>query len=357
MHPDLLSNCVTPIGFIDQTVLSQGITHGSFCDLFAGTTAVGRHFKRSGFQVVSNDLMHYSFVFGKAYLENNAIPQFTNLGLHFSKKASSLFPADTEILEQVLSYLNALPAEQGFVYEHYSDGGSAGRMFFSQANAGKIDAIRTQIQRWREAEKIIESEYYILLAALLEAVPSISNTSGTYAAYLKFWEARSQKPLLLPIPPLLPSSLDHSVYQCDAAKLITELNSDVIYLDPPYNSRQYATNYHILETVARDDKPAIYGKTGLRPYQEEKSDFCNKDKALNALHQIVSQAHCRLFLLSYNSEGIMPHEAICEIIAGYGRLQVKENSYRRYRSDSDHEKRQYKPEKAVVERLYALRMN
>lgn len=344
------------LGFIDQTVLSQGITHGSFCDLFAGTTAVGRHFKRSGFRVVSNDLMQYSYIFGKAYLENNTVPQFTNLRLGFSGSPASLFPAETEKLEQVLGYLNILPAEQGFVYEHYSDGGAAGRMFFSQANAGKIDAIRTQIQRWRDADEITGAEYYILLATLLEAVPSISNTSGTYAAYLKFWEARSQKSLHLTVPPLLPSSMAHSVYRCDAAKLIAELSSDVIYLDPPYNSRQYATNYHVLETIARDDNPTVRGKTGLRPYQEEKSDFCNKNAALNALQQIVSQAQCQLFLLSYNSEGIMPHETICEILTEFGRLEVKENSYRRYRSDSDHAKRQYKSETAVVERLYALRV-
>ena len=176
------------LGFIESAVSSQGITGGTFCDLFAGTTTVGRHFKRRGFRVISNDLMEYSFVFGKAYLENNAAPLFE--GLPLPRQMRTLFDFDTDPLQGVLDYLNRLPPDPGFIFENYSDVGTAGqqhqRMYFSAANAAKIDAIRNQVQQWRESQAITDSEFYILLASLLEAVPSVSNTTGTYAAFLKF---------------------------------------------------------------------------------------------------------------------------------------------------------------------------
>ncbi len=242
------------LGFISETVSRSGVTSGVFCDLFAGTTTVGRHFKRKGFQVISNDLMEYAFVFGKAYIETNAIPHCENLAL---PETLSLSLIDTEAtrLENAIAYLTQLPGECGFIFSNYSDVGTAEqehlRMFFSASNAKKIDAIRGQIEVWRETEQISTTEFYILLASLLEAIPSVSNTSGTYAAFLKFWESRSQKTLTLAVPPLVCGSQQNRIYRGDASQLAEEISCDVLYLDLPYNSRQYATNYHILETVAR----------------------------------------------------------------------------------------------------------
>ncbi len=345
------------LNFIESVVFKHGITSGVFCDLFAGTTTVGRHFKRKGFQIISNDLMEYTFVFGKAYLENNTPPMFSHLDF-LSPQADTLFPLDTGRLEQALAYLNALPCQHGFIFTNYSDVGTAGgehqRMYFSSVNAGRMDAIRNCIQQWHKAGQISELEFYILLASLLEAIPSVSNTSGTYGAFLKFWEARSKKSLTLTVPPLIYSKLEHRIFRLDGTRLIKDIDCDVLYLDPPYNARQYATNYHVLETVARWDAPAIYGKSGLRPYEREKSAYCRKQAALAALQETVLNARCRLFLLSYSSEGIMPHDAILDILALRGNVTVEQTSYRRYRSDSDHATRQYKPEKLVIERIYVV---
>lgn len=357
------------LGFIEHTIAGQGIAGGTFCDMFAGTTAVGRHFKRLGYRVISNDLMTYSYVFGKAYLENNTPPLFSGLNLPASQPPEqTLFSEHADFadaaspLQQVLTFLNALPPEHGFIYSHYSDEGTQHqthtRMFFSAANAAKIDAIRNQLERWRCAQKVTSAEFYILLAALLEAIPSISNTSGTYAAYLKFWESRSQKRLTLTAPPLvLPVAerINHSVNQKDSGKLAQEIECDVMYLDPPYNHRQYAPNYHILETVARWDEPEVKGVSGLRPYHNEKSQYCQKESALKSLSELAGRARCSLLMLSYNSEGIMPHNDICSALSLRGQVQVVEQSYRRYRSDRDHEKRVYKPNKNVIERIYLVR--
>lgn len=337
--------------FIEGAVREADVSGGTFVDLFAGTTVVGRHFKRLGFSIVSNDLMRYAYVFGKAYIENNAPPEFAGLSL---PARPMLFDAPLARLESALDVLNALPPKQGFIFQHYSDQGADPRMFFSTANAAKIDAIREQIEVWRAAGGISDTEFHILLASLLEAVPSVSNTSGTYGAYLKFWESRSQKPLVLSPPPLVCSARDHLIHQRDGVALLSEITADLVYLDPPYNARQYAPNYHILETIARWDAPKVYGKSGLRPYQREKSAWCRADTALSALREAAGMADARLFLLSYNNEGIMPDEAIRGILSARGPLTVHEQEYRRYKSDTDRENRRYKPARTIIERIYAV---
>lgn len=350
-------------GFIDQAAILSGITSGVFCDLFAGTTVVGRYFKRKGYRIISNDIMEYSFVFSKAYIENNTPPEFLSLDLPIESISNRLFENDTEHLDRVLTYLNALLPDQGFMFSNYSDEGTKDhlyqRMYFSATNAGKIDAIRNQIEKWRQTQVITDNEFYILLAALLEAIPGVSNIAGTYGAFLKYWEPRSQKTLTLTLPPLVHSEYTHEVHRCDANVLIRKINCDILYIDPPYNTRQYATNYHILETVALWDNPAIYGKSGLRPYKEDspankKSVYCQRDKALQALQDLACNAPCRLFLMSYNSEGIMPHEAIMDILSQRGSVIVNEQTYRRFRSDSNHAQRQYSPNKHIVERIYTV---
>ena len=211
MSGDILAGIVRYIGgkerllpFIEQTIRAHGVTGGTFVDLFAGTTAVGRHFKRLGFRVVSNDLMRYSYVLGKAYIENSDVPQFAGLDICGSVSQLSMLADNTRRLREVLAHLNAMEPVAGYVYSTYSYDGTKDtdtvRMFFTGVNAGRIDAIRTQIEAWHGDGRITESEYYVLLASLIEAVPSVSNTSGTYAAFLKFWESRNQKPLTLDVP-------------------------------------------------------------------------------------------------------------------------------------------------------------
>lgn len=349
------------LDFIVETVAAHGIQDGVFCDLFAGTTAVGRCFKRLGYRVISNDLMEYAFVFGKAYIENDGRPAFPRLDLPAAAGAGAPPEPPSTRLGQVLAYLNGLAPEEGFIFAHYSDEGTRtaeiGRMFFSAANAGKIDAIRNTLACWRASGAIDEAEFYSLLAALLEAIPGVSNTSGTYGAFLKYWEPRARKPLTLAVPPPVPGAGGHQVRRCDANRLVREVTCDVLYLDPPYNGRQYATNYHLLETVARWDAPAVYGKSGLRPYAAEKSAYCRKETALAALQDVVDQARCRLLLLSYNGEGIMPHAAVCGILGRRGPVTVRERPYRRFRSDSDHARRRYQTATPLVERLYAVRLD
>jgi len=339
---------------IYQVVLSTGITEGSFFDFFSGTSNVGRYFKEKGFSVQSSDLLFFSYVLQRAYIQNNKEPQFekiTSLS-EVQKIQKALFQTP---LEQVLSFLNNLDGVDCFIYENYTEEGTAGkefiRKFFIGENGKKIDAIRQKIEEWFTKKMITEDEYYILLACLIESVPFYANISGVYAAFLKNYDPRALKPFEIRPIKIYPSKHEHKVYNKNSVELIEEIDVDILYLDPPYNARQYAPNYHLLETIAKYDNPKIKGITGMRDYKEQKSDFCNAKLGIEKLEEIAKKAKYQYLLLSYNSEGIMPQGEIMRVLSKFGNVELKEIDYLRFKSNSNGDSAH---KKYIQEQIYLL---
>jgi adenine-specific DNA-methyltransferase len=244
-----------------------------------------------------------------------------------------------------LAELNALPGERDFIHAHYSPAG--GRMYLTEENAARVDAIRSKIRAWEPALTL--GEHARLLADLVMAVSAVSNTAGTYGCYLKRWKARALVPLDLKPVARGPAGGGHAVYCCDAETVAPRLNSPVVYADPPYTKRQYAAYYHLLETIVLGDEPELTGSTGLRPWHDKDSDWCHRRRAPDALRRLLEKLRCEHFFLSYNEDGQIPDGLIREILGTRGRLEVHETSYRRYRSSS-------RPHKGpwLRERLYHL---
>ena len=152
--------------FIDQSirkVVGNDLSNFVFCDLFAGTGAVGRSFKTMVHQVISNDLEYYSYVLLQNYIGN-----------HTRIECKELFDD-----------LNNLAPIQGFIFNQYSENGSENRCYFSESNGKKIDAIRQKIEVWNEERKIDTTVYFHLLASLVESADKVANTASVYGAYLK----------------------------------------------------------------------------------------------------------------------------------------------------------------------------
>lgn len=325
--------------------------------MFAGTATVGKHFKRAGFRVLSTDTLYFSYVLQKTYLEINTPPVFAELMPHIDGVQSD----DRNLLKDdsafaVINFLNQVDGEEGFVYRHYTPEGTKGeryiRKYFTAPNGKKIDAIRERIQTWRELKWINDTEYFYLLCALIEAVPSVSNTSGTYAAFLKTWDSRAHKPLHLEPPKIIPSRTHHHAANEDCARFIEGMqeSADVLYLDPPYNARQYAPNYHVLETIARHDSPVIRGVSGMRDYQSQKSEFCSRVSAKRALSHILENANYRHLLMSYNDEGILDKDEILSLMRRHGKTNIVEKEYPRYKSNGNGN-----GSRRVKERIYCLK--
>lgn len=317
----------------------------TFCDIFAGTSAVGRAFKQKGYNIIANDLQYYSYVMAKHYIQNNQAPEFSRL------RAKGI--------AQPFEFLATLGGEKGFVYHNYSLGGTTGqefqRLYFSDENAMKIDAIRQKIETWKTSELINEAEYFYLLASLLETADRVANTASIYEAFLKKIKPAADRPLLFESLEVIkgPQGLKHQVYNQDANSLIRQISGQILYLDPPYNTRKYNTNYHILETIALYDEPEIKGKTGMRTDQSKKSKYSARRQAAAALTDLIKSANFPYIFLSYNDEGIITLAEIEKIMSKYGEYQRFEQKHRRFKADSH---RDYAKE-YTIEYIHCLRRN
>jgi adenine-specific DNA-methyltransferase len=131
---------------------------------------------------------------------------------------------------------------------------------------------------------------------------------------------------------LIENDLEHTVFNSDVNELITQIQCDILYLDPPYNHRQYSSNYHILETIARYDNPSIRGKTGLRD-EEIRSAYCLRNSAKQAFNDLISKANTKHIFVSYNNEGIMSLDDMREILEQRGEYRCFMKKYKRFQAD------------------------
>ncbi|MDX2029887.1 MAG: DNA adenine methylase [Blastocatellia bacterium] len=316
------------------------------CDLFAGTGAVGRHFKRQGDRVIANDLQYYAFVLNKAYLEIDHPPAFAGLHRAFAAKFAGRDESDPVL--RVLAFASGLRRQRGFLARNYSPAG--GRGYYSIENAGRADAIRASLERWRRRALITEEEYFYLLCSLLEAIDQVANTASVYGAFLKKFKASALRPLALRPLELTNHVTGCEVHQRDANELIDEIECDLLYLDPPYNHRQYGANYHVLETIAAYDAPALKGVTGMREYP--RSRYCRAGEAADALEDLVRKARAKHILLSYNDEGLLSLRQVARILGLRGTPRTFQRDYARFKADNG---REYK-RSATVEYLHYVRV-
>ncbi len=291
------------------TTVKKNLSEVVFCDLFAGTGIVGRTFKPLVKQVLSNDIEYYSYVLNRNYIENT-----TQLDA-----------------EKYIAYLNSINGIKGFIYQNYSEGGFAERLYFSAENGKKIDAIRQQIETWKKHLEITEDTYYFLLASLIESADKIANTASVYGAYLKKIKKSAAKPIKIMPATFKITTTKHHVFNEDSNKLIKKIKGDVLYLDPPYNARQYGANYHLLNTIAKYDAFIPKGKTGLRAYY--KSSYCKKSLVKKTFNDLIKNANFKYIFLSYNNEGLMSENEVKELMSLYGTYSLKKTKYQRFKAD------------------------
>jgi len=319
----------------------------TFCDLFAGTGIVGRYFKKRGYKIIANDIQYYSYVLNRHYIGNHKELSFSKL----TKKISELKNIDKNNRKKfVCDYLSNLKGAKGFIYKNYCFGGTKDReeprQYFSDENGMRCDAIRQKVEKWKKEKLISDDEYYFLITSLVESIDKYANTASVYGAFLKKLKKTAQNSLILKPAELIINDQEHKVFNGDINKVSEKVNGDILYLDPPYNHRQYATNYHLLETIAKYDNPKIHGKTGLRDYQNQKSLYCLKSQVKKAFKDLISRARAKYIFLSYNNEGLMTLGDIKEIMSLRGKYGHFTKEYNRFKADKS-ENRNYTANKTV----------
>lgn len=301
----------------------------TFMDLFSGTGTVGFNMLDNFKNCHSNDLEYYSYVINYALLKCNYTENITN----------------------IIETCNNLEMNEGLIYKNFSPTDNCERMFFTNNNAKKTDAIRQYIQTQYSSNLITEKEYYFLLASLLVSIDKVANTSCVYGAYLKEYKKSALKDIILnPIHTKKDIEEGNNVYNT-FAETFAEPDSnyyDVIYLDPPYNQRQYSANYSPLNYIAHYDKDIVLkGKTALID-NYNKSDFCKKTEVSKAFNKLIDGLKCNYLLISYNNEGLLSVDDFKQILLKKGSVKLYKIQYNKFKAQQSVDK------KFVEEYLWVL---
>lgn len=285
-------------------------------DAFCGTGSVSDRLKNR-FNVVINDNLKWATVYtaGRLYAP---VCRFEGLGFD---------PFD---------FLNQSCNEtHGFIYKTYAPTESD-RMYFTPENAARIDYFRNQIEEWYISKLLTESEYMFLLACLIESVSKVSNTAGVYGAFLKKWDGRALKPIEFIKPSYNKRTPeDIAIYNDKIENIISGVECDILYLDPPYTQNQYGTQYHLLETLILNDCPSVSKVTGSRPVMPMRSDWSKEYKVNILFDKIIAKTKARYIVLSYNNDGFMSKEYIEAVMKRYGKPETyccKKISYKKYQN-------------------------
>jgi adenine-specific DNA-methyltransferase len=306
------------VDFIYDSAVQAAGSDFVLADAFAGTGVVGLAFRKRGHKVLANDILYFSHCLNVSNLHHQGGP-FGNFGC----------------IKDAVEALNEVEPETGFLTEHYSDGSTSGRKYFSLSNAMKIDAVRRQVEVWFEKGLIDLAEKEILIGLILRGVNRVSNVTGTYAAFLKSWDPRALKPFALDASEVQIDGPVGKSTNLDVTSFLSTVDAHVLYLDPPYNSREYSSNYFLLELIALGSIPEGLdprGVTGMVAMTDKKSAFSSKRTARDAFLKLFSGIGSPVSILSYSDEGVVPLEELVEMMASFGSVEVFQRAHKRFRS-------------------------
>lgn len=307
---------------------------GTVADIMAGTGSVALELRKCGYTVVASDVMTYSYHHLVTNLQIGEYPLFPGLVV-----AGVILPDSQMPYLDVLAYLNKLEVKYSFFYREFSpDGmplnGCTARKYFTPENAAKVDAIREKINEWIEGKDITPIEESLLKHTLIMAVNEVANISGTYGYFLSDFKKNAKDAIMLrPVEVYTENAIGHTVRLGFAENLAGLITADLCYIDPPYMKRQYAANYHILETIARGDFPEAIGKSGLRDWWDQHSKLCTKTRGLKSFEKIINDMHCDKFLISYSEDGLFTLEQMKDCFGIFGTVEVQLIDHNRFRSN------------------------
>jgi len=329
------------LGLIHEAIAQTGVKSGTFVDLMAGSGVVARFAKRLGFRVVANDWEPYAAEINGCYIGCNTAPPFEYLGGY----------------RGAIDALNALPPREDWVTRHLCPRDDQrfdiqrDRLFYTRENGQRLDAMRHQVEVWRQDGAIDQAEQTCLLAPLLYQACYTSNTSGVFKGFHNGWGGqtgtalyRIRSHLTLRPAVFFDNGQQNEVHRRDALQLAGELKQrdnspEIVYIDPPYNQHPYGSNYHVLNSVALWDKPPLTpqiegrNKAAIREdwRTERRSPFNYRQEAEASLEVLLTQLDARFLLISYSTDGLIPLDRLVQHCMRRGRTSVVTRHYKRYR--------------------------
>lgn len=305
-----LGNKYKLLPFITRVVAEECENINTIADIFAGTGAVASAFTDK--KIITNDLMYSNYICHVAW---------------FSSENYS----EERIIELVMYYNSVVVEKDNYMSENFAN------TYFSYEDCKKIGFIRQDIEDRFIKGDINERERALLITSLLYGMDKIANTCGHYDAYRQ--GVAFEKHLELSVPqPDTNLNENNICYNMDTNELMPDIEADLVYIDPPYNSRQYCDAYHLLENVARWNKPEVFGVAKKMDRTALKSDYCTQ-KATEAFEKLIDATHAKYILLSYNnmaekgndrSNAKISDEDILRILQKKGKVKVFTEDYKAF---------------------------
>jgi adenine-specific DNA-methyltransferase len=297
------------IEWIFSTINNECLERGSFADIFAGTGIVAAVATKHFDKVIVNDFLYSNYAIYKAFLGNDYW--------------------DRAKIENILNEYNKIDGNS-LEDNYFSD--NFGGKYFSRKSSRLIGFIREDIER--NKRNLTDREYNILITSLLYSIDKVANTVGHYETYFKK-EHFEDNFCMRPISPI--KAKEMTIFRQDSNELAKKIEADVVYIDPPYNSRQYSRFYHVLENLTKWEKPDLFG-TALKPKEENMSDYC-KVTAKIRLAELINDIKAKYLVVSYNntynsksnsSKNKITLEEIEKILSSKGKTKVFEKDYRHF---------------------------
>lgn len=306
-----LGNKYKLLPFIVDVVEKECRNIKVIADIFAGTGAVSSAFDKNKV-IITNDLMYSNYICNYAWFgAENYEPQ--------------------KIIDLVIKYNSLGSCRDNYMTRNFAN------TYFSKKDCSKIGYIRNDIEQLFKKKQINARERAILITSLLYAMDKIAQTCGHYDAYRKVCNYENELELYVPLAPV-DNNLQNKCFNTDANLLVREIEADLVYIDPPYNSRQYCDAYHLLENVARWEKPEVHGVAKKMDRSKLKSEYCT-NKATDAFADLISNIKAKYIMLSYNnmsqkgndrSNAKISDEDILRILRGKGKVKVFSQQYKAF---------------------------
>lgn len=266
-----LGNKYRILDFIKETISIECGDFYSFADIFAGTGAVASAYIDKN--LITNDILYSNYLCHLTWFSNEAF--------------------DIEKVKNLINYFNSdIPYENNYMTENFSN------TFFSDKVCSKIGYIREYIESEYKCNEINTKERAMLITSLLYGLDKIANTCGHYDAYRRNIVLPDTFELAVPQPNN--NLQNNTCYNEDTNELVKRISADVMYIDPPYNSRQYCDAYHLLENIARWEKPEVFGVAKKMDRTALKSKYCTRS-APAAFADLINNIDARFIVVSYNN--------------------------------------------------------
>ncbi len=312
-----LGNKNSILPFIDNIIKTEIGHFNSFCDIFSGTGVVGNYFNTKDNKIILNDLLYHNFISLNAFLNQDTFNQ-------------------DKLLKIIDNFNNLAIAKENYFSNNFGD------KYFSKKNAIKIGFIREEIRNLFIEDKINLKEKFILLTSLNYSIDRIANTVGHYDAYIKK-DLKNLSFEMKLIDTNTENNINNKIYNKDANLLIRDIECDILYLDPPYNSRQYSDAYHLLENLSLWQKPEVFGVAKKFDRSKIKSEYCKVNASI-LFNDLIQNAKCKYILLSYNNMGNngngrsnakISDEQIIKSLSKRGKVKIFEQDYKEFNTGKE----------------------